>query len=473
MCVCDDLPPQIVVGLQAFVQRLRDHLRTHRDEPFDVQEQGLLDAWYAERAGLLTGLVSAATTGADPQQGRPPRSTCPTCGTTCAAERWRERTLGTRVGPVALNRTVYHCPACGQRWSRADQTLGLAPHQRTSTGLAAWEARQAARTSFADAAAAIADLTGVVIGTETMRTHAEQQGAAVEAERQALEAHIEHTQESPPATHDPAPGHLVVETDGVMVRYTCPASCECTDGWHEVKLGIVGGWTGQRPDAHLTAPSYVAARETAATFAPRLGTEATRRGALDIVGWEQPAGVDPRLAGGTGPALAVLRPVAVLGDGARWIWEDVAPLFANERIEIVDWYHATEHLWDLAKALHGIDVAATKAWAESAETVLWQEGGFALLKLLRATTAVSPEAAKVLERERGYFTRNVLRMQYPLFRQQGLPIGSGAAEGSAKHLVQQRLKRTGAMRWSHAGAHAILQLRCQLLTHEARPAKAA
>jgi hypothetical protein len=473
MCVFDDLPPPIVAGLHALGQRMHDHVLAHQDQALDVHEQGLLDAWYAERGGLLTGVVRATTTGTDPQQGRPPRSACPGCGASQAAERWRPRALLTRLGVVRFTRTTYHCRPCGQRWSRADQALGLAPSQRTSAGLRAWEARQAARTSFAEAATAIAELTGVAVGTETLRTHAQQVGSELEAEYQAVHAQVAQTQEPPPAGHDPAPGQLVVETDGVMVRYRCPSPCGCTDGWHEVKLGVVGGWTGRRPAAHLTATSYVAARETATVFAPRLGTEATRRGALDVIGWEQPSGVDPRLAGVPGPALAVLRSVVVLGDGARWIWEDVAPLFAAERTEIVDWFHAAEHVWALATALYPTDAAARTAWGTQAKTVLWEQGAFGSLQVLKQTRASTAEAHETLLTERGYFTRNALRMQYPLFRHQALPIGSGAAEGSAKHLVQQRMKRTGAMRWSPLGGHAVLQLRCHLLTQEARAYRAA
>jgi tartrate dehydratase beta subunit/fumarate hydratase class I family protein len=69
----------------------------------------------------------------------------------------------------------------------------------------------------------------------------------------------------------------------------------------------------------------------------------------------------------------------------------------------------------------------------------------------------------MLQRERGYFTANALRMQYPLFCKRGLPVASGAVEGGAKHLVQQRMKRAG-MRWSELGARAILHLRCDSLS---------
>jgi hypothetical protein len=80
-----------------------------------------------------------------------------------------------------------------------------------------------------------------------------------------------------------------------------------------------------------------------------------------------------------------------------------------------------------------------------------------------ATQPGTPAAAAVLKRERGYFSTNAQRMQYPALRQHDLPIGSGAVEATAKHLVQQRMKRAGS-RWSDLGARAILDLRCHLLS---------
>ena len=69
----------------------------------------------------------------------------------------------------------------------------------------------------------------------------------------------------------------------------------------------------------------------------------------------------------------------------------------------------------------------------------------------------------MLQRERGFFTAKALRMHYPAFRKRGLPVASGAVEGGAKQLVQQRMKRAG-MRWSELGARAILHLRCDALS---------
>lgn len=84
------------------------------------------------------------------------------------------------------------------------------------------------------------------MGTETLRPHAEQVGTGLEEEHQLLQVQIERTRAPPATGYDPAPGPVVVETDGVMVRYRCPTTCGCIDGWHEVKLGVLGGWTGKR-----------------------------------------------------------------------------------------------------------------------------------------------------------------------------------------------------------------------------------
>ncbi len=153
----------------------------------------------------------------------------------------------------------------------------------------------------------------------------------------------------------------------------------------------------------------------------------------------------------------------MLGDGAKWIWEHVATLFGNERTEIVDWYHASEHIWTVAKELHGEDTPETKAWARTALDHLWRGGPKPLLQWFDATQPTSTAATTVLKRERGYFSANSGRMLYPLLREQRLPIGSGAVEASAKHLVQHRMKRAGS-RWSDLGARAILDLRCHLLS---------
>lgn len=445
----DDLPDEIVQPLAEFGSALVEHVRTHRDHSLADHEDGVLVAWRAAAPALLEAVLQLATTGLE-VTARPLAARCPRCAQRRGVQSRRKRGVQTRLGPIGVKRWWHHCWRCGHGWSPPDQSLGLAPYQQTSDGLARWQAKLGAVTTFREAARLLADLAGVQVGSETLRTHAEQVGTELEGDQRRSMDYVERAHESPRDEHDPAPGMLVVETDGVMVRYRDRHldGAPVEGDWHEVKLGLVGGWQSD----HLRQPSYVAARETAPAFARRLGAEAARRGALDVVRWHPWDGTP-----------ADLRPVVVLGDGAKWIWEHVATLFGSERTEIVDWYHASEHLWTVAKAVHGEDTPETKTWATRALDQLWSSGPKALLACLDATPPGSSSAAAVLKRERGYFSSNSARMQYPSLRNRHLPIGSGAVEASAKHLVQHRMKRAGS-RWSDLGARAILDLRCHLLS---------
>jgi hypothetical protein len=444
----DDLPEEIVQPLLELGRALLTHARAHRDTSLAEHEDGVLTAWRRVAPLVLEGVLRLATTGLE-DTARPLVSRCPGCEQRRGVQSHRKRQLQTRLGPIRLKRWWHHCWKCGHGWSPPDQALGVAAYQQTSTGLARWQAALGAVTTFREAARLLGDLAGVEVGSETLRTQAERIGTELEGQQRAAMDNVEQAHEPPEAEHDPAPGLLVIETDGVMVRYRD----RHLDGtliegdWHEVKVGVAGGW-----QQHLGQQSYVAAREPALAFARRIGAEAARRGALDVVKWHPWDGTP-----------ADLRPVVVLGDGARWIWEHVATLFGDERTEIVDWYHASEHLWTLAKALHGEDTPETKTWANTALAHLWLTGPKPVLEWFDACQPGTTAADDIWKRERGYFSTNAARMDYPTFRDQHLPIGSGAVEASAKHLVQQRMKRAGS-RWSDLGARAILDLRCHLLS---------
>jgi hypothetical protein len=107
--------------------------------------------------------------------------------------------------------------------------------------------------------------------------------------------------------------------------------------------------------------------------------------------------------------------------------------------------------------VHGAETAQAEAWVEHAKEVIWQEAPAALVRLLASCRTTTEEATRTLETERGYFRTNAERTRYSSYRDQGLPVGSGAVESAAKHLVQQRMKRAG-MHWSELGARAILHL---------------
>jgi hypothetical protein len=385
---------------------------------------------------LLRAVVEVATSALDPRLARA-RSACPGCGRKTEPHQVRGRQVLTTCGLLTLARPWYHCAGCQRGWSAAETVLGVARSTRVSDGLRAWLVRLGATAPFRDAAAVLAELTGLELSPETVRRHTVDAGLALRAAEDAAVGTVERTREAAEAA-EPVPGVLLAEADGVMIRYL--------DGWHEVKVGLVAGWD----DHAVQAASYVAAREPAERFGGRLLAEAARRGALQVVGW----------AGGiTGRALAVLREAVLLGDGAAWIW-NLADEHLDRRIEIVDYWHACEHLHTLATALYGEGARAT-AWARAQAGALLTQGAAAVLASLREVRAPTPEAAAVLRAERGYFTKHAERMQYPQFQLDGLPIGSGAIESAADHVVQHRMKRTG-MRWSDAGGDAVLALRARL-----------
>ena len=473
----DPIPSPIVRELGGLAEDLEQWAVAHRQGTLAEHEQGVLEA-VRRRLGRLLGAVLVRAQQLDEPREQRRRRPCPRCGRRGGPQTatGRRRQPVTVCGVAPFVRPYYYCRRCQHGWVPADAVLALAPRQILSAGLQAWLATEGADTAFGAAAARIARLTGIALGTETVRTHTEAVGAALVADEARAAAQVEATHEAAAPVERPADrrglaaDRLVVQADGVMVPYR--------DDWHEMKVGLVAGCRPGTPGAagaplpaapELVRPSYVAARLPAAQFGPVLLAEAARRGALDVVGWTQPAGTDPRLAGGAGPSLAVLRPVVVLGDGAKWIWEQAATLFGPERAEIVDWYHATQHLWALGRARHGPDDPHVATWTRRAEAVLWHRGAAALLPHLRRLRPPRAAAPLDLQRERGYFAANAARMAYPACRAKGLPIGSGAIESTAGWLVQARLKRPG-MRWSAPGAQAVAAVRAHLASDRPLPA---
>ena len=430
------LPEQIVAVAEALAEDLAAWCVEGRDQPLAAHEAAVLERVRRALPRLLEAVLARATRGLDRRLARA-RQTCPGCGEKGAPHGApRARRVLTRCGAITVARPWYHCARCGHGWSAVETTLGVAGRARLSEGTRGWVVRLGALAPFREAAELLAELTGLELGPETVRRQTEAAGAVLRAAEDAAVGRVERAREAAEAV-DPAPGLLVVQTDGAMVRYQ--------DGWHEVKLGLVAGWA----DGELQAPSYVAAREPAPAFGARLAAEAARRGALEIARWQ---------GGVTGRGLAVLREVAVYGDGAPWIWH-LADEHFDARIEVIDPFHAYQHLHAAARALFG-DTMAAEVWVAHRKADLLTVGVDPVLVALRAT-APTPEAGAALRVERGYFSTNAERLDYPTLRLDGLPLGSGASESAADHLVQRRMKRAG-MRWSDAGADALLALRARL-----------
>jgi hypothetical protein len=429
------IPEQIVAAVTTLAEGLATWCEAGRDGRLEQHEAAVLERVRQVLPTLLEAVVEVATSGLAPRvRGR--RSACPGCGRKVRPHQERPRQVLTRCGPVTIERPWYSCERCHHGWSVVETTLGVASRQRSSAGLVAWLVRLGATTDYREAAEVLDELTGLAVGAETIRRECIRVGTAIRA---AEAAAIEQTQRTREAAEplDPAPGLLVLEADGAMIQFA--------DGWHEVKIGMVAGWDRDR----LVAPSYVAARESAAAFGPRLATEAARRGALEVDRWEGSV---------TRRSLAILRPALILADGAAWIWS-LADEYVDQRIEVSDFYHAAEHLAAVAAACFP-DPTEAATWLDARTGELLTLGPLPILVAFDRLAPPTPKAAEVRRVERAYFASRVDRMDYPSLRLDGLPIGSGAIESAADHVVQRRMKRAG-MRWSEAGGDAMLALRAR------------
>ena len=153
-------------------------------------------------------------------------------------------------------------------------------------------------------------------------------------------------------------------------------------------------------------------------------------------------------------AAASTTPRVVLGDGAAWIWNLADDLFPGAR-QIVDLFHARQHLSDVATAVYGAGTDPGRQSARLRHDELDTGHLRALCEALRAHAPTHDEARQCL----GYVTHHRARLRYPAFRTQGLCVSSGVVDAGCKVAIGTRLKRTG-MHWTVAGADAIIALRC-------------
>jgi hypothetical protein len=252
---------------------------------------------------------------------------------------------------------------------------------------------------------------------------------------------------------------LYVEIDGVMARLrrgSVPLEKQEQerqgDVYREVKVGAV--FLGQ-PGRHRSelVPAvfvdtagpirYVARRTTAEDFGPRLSTLAQRVG------------------------LQRAKQVIILADGARWIWNLAEEQFPGA-VQIVDEYHARQHVWEVARAAFATDIGSRESWARAVIEKLSEGQIEEVIAAIEALPPLAPEAGKarsLLESEADYFRSNRQRMRYPTFRAQGMHLGSGIAEAACKTVVSTRAKRAG-MRWTPEGLDALLALRTSVLNQQ-------
>jgi len=166
---------------------------------------------------------------------------------------------------------------------------------------------------------------------------------------------------------------------------------------------------------------------------------------------------------------ATAREVFVVADGGIWIWNLAAERFSHAT-ELLDFYHASEHLWTVAKALYGEGAPEAKQWVEPLLHELRHDGEAGVLNTLEELSEMLGELdedrAGTVERNQRYFHEHRDRLHYAEAERRGCPVGSGAMESTCAQL-QGRFKRTGQF-WSEPGKDNLMALELTMRNGDAK-----
>ncbi|HTG28690.1 MAG TPA: ISKra4 family transposase [Methylomirabilota bacterium] len=370
--------------------------------------------------------------------------TCCGCGQPARFAGRRTKQVQSVLGPLRLERAYYHCASCGHGYCPRDQHLGI-ENTSLSPALTRMTGTVGALVSFQEGSELLTELAGVAVDAKQVERTAEALGKEIAEDERA------HTE---PLDSLSLPQTLYLGMDGTGIPLRAEELVGRTgkqpDGsakTGEVKLCTI--WSAESRDeegmpirdegsvTYSAALESASALDTAAErspFAQRVWREATRRRFCQA----------PRRI--------------VLGDGAVWIWNIADDQFPDAT-QIVDRFHAKQHLSDLGKALYGPTAPRAAQWAERRKEEL-DTGKFrALLTAIRRQVCHSEDARRCLH----YFQTNRHRMRYPQFHARGLCTSTGVVEAGCKVAIGTRLKRAG-MHWTVHGSNAIIALRCAKLS---------
>ena len=346
------------------------------------------------------------------------------------------------VGRVEVSRPYYLCPHCHNGQFPADVELDIEDTE-FSPGVRRMLAMVGLEAPFDHGRQQMKLLADLEVTTKAVERTAEAMGEAI-AKREQQEIQRAMQLDLPIIIGEPVP-ILYIQMDGtgvpVVKKETVGRAGKAegqTAHTREAKLGCVftqtawdrEGYAIRDPDS----TTYVGAIETAEEFGKRLYPEVWRRG------WSR------------------AETKVVIGDGAEWIW-NLADLYFPGAVQIVDLFHARQHLWDLARKLHPNQQAEQRRWMMVHQDML--DGGKIedLVAAIRSLDSSNAEVVETIRIESGFFEKHAERMRYPEFRRRRLFVGSGVIEAGCKTLIGSRCKQSG-MFWTVRGANAILALRC-------------
>jgi hypothetical protein len=371
---------------------------------------------------------------------------CPVCGHKLSRRtRDHPRTFQSRFGPVTVKRLRGWCRRC-QAWCfPADSALGLSETGGASPSVQEMAALTVSKMPVNEASAVIERLTGVKLPPATLDREARRQGQRADKKRTQLDEQMRTAQGVPQMLPRPkVPFTLVIELDAWNIRErddwgqsaTRRAAGQEPSRWHWVY-----GGTCFRLDQRVESDGGRARILSRGTVMTRGGVDGLR---------------EQLFAEAQRHGLAQAAKVLVVADGAVWIWNLTGDRFPQAR-QRLDYYHASQHLWAVAHALHPEDEAAARGWLAPLLKKLKNGRAVAVLNDLRALAKrLRQKKRQVIEAEVAYLENHQERMDYAAARRDGEPQGSGAMEATCRQ-YQCRFKRPGQF-WSCAGDEGLMCL---------------
>ncbi len=351
---------------------------------------------------------------------------CPRCLSPARFLYYLSRCVLTANGDVAVERAYYHCPHCRHGHCPWDQDLGLAD-DRFSPTARALVALAGTLAPFKQGEDVLRRLAGFQVSASTCRRVTLAAGDRLLGQYAGGAVVLPGRPAAwdfslPDRDGESFPGTVAYLGLDAFAVATRPAAGQGVD-WRMLYVGLLYD-PRKGHTVYVTDFDFEAAAARLRSYAVAFGLAAAE--------------------------------VVALTDGGAGLGRVLRQNVSDALQFVLDYWHEAQRLYKLGGLLHAGDAAAAAAWAERAKGILWQRGGTALLRHLRAIrlpAGADKELVEELRRRIDYYAENDHRADYPGYRARGWDVGSGPAEAGCK-VMQGRLKGPG-MRWGVSGCEQV------------------
>lgn len=395
--------------------------------------RGLSQQFMNTRTTLLGGCLEAMITELTTSYREQTSAACPHCQQNLKSHRMDDKTIATLQGPINVKRPYFYCRLCKIGFHPMDEALELA-HEAYQYDMQEKMLHLATETPYAISAELFKELTGLSPTDHCHHETLNRIGALASLEDVIPSAaEIARRIESVRPSAEELPV-LLVASDGAHTPIRPEGGRKTRRGaglWREVKGFRIYLLNGNE----------------------RI---------IQIASWHQIQDVeqftrDLKVVASRIPQDRVR--IALLGDGADWLWNAMEKCFPQGR-QVLDYFHCAEHVHKVAKLQYGETLAAQQ-WTESTITRLFMDQTGVVIGGLKRMAPSSTETVKEISKLVNYLANHRQRLGYNECRETGMPIGSGGIESANKHICHVRLKRSGAW-WLEVNGNAMLRLRCAI-----------